>query len=164
MGNQASEMHDKYRNQPQIPPDVKEFVPNPRGFNLDGHLTHGPSQVSANIPWTKHEYSAGLSFNYYCTFWYLQVLPIANEFVLIVDFFFRKFILLQQMRRWVVVNTDLIWKLYMTLMIHTSQPITKYTDDLDPKICKATPRRMCQHTGNVRSIRRHGDMVWSTSE
>ena len=49
MGNQTSETHDRFRNEPQIPADVKEFVPNPQGFNLSNHHTDGPSKVMKTV-------------------------------------------------------------------------------------------------------------------
>ena len=44
MGNQTSETHDRFRNQPGIS-EPKEFVPNPQGFNLHSHHTEGPAKV-----------------------------------------------------------------------------------------------------------------------
>jgi len=44
MGNQISEAHDKFRNEPALPMP-KEFVPNTQGFKLSNHHTEGPSKV-----------------------------------------------------------------------------------------------------------------------
>ena len=44
MGNQTSETHDQFRQQPGIS-TPKEFVPNPQGFLLSNHHTDGPAKV-----------------------------------------------------------------------------------------------------------------------
>ena len=59
MGYQASETHDKFRNQPGLP-EPKEFVVNPQGFTLDHHLTNGPAKRV--LPTTQNEKLKGKPF------------------------------------------------------------------------------------------------------
>ncbi|KAI0207377.1 hypothetical protein LSAT2_007971 [Lamellibrachia satsuma] len=59
MGNQISEAHDRFCNEPPLP-TPKEFVPNPQGFNLSSHHTEGPSKKV--VPTTKNEKMGGRPF------------------------------------------------------------------------------------------------------